>query len=169
MATTVTPTPVGQRYGYLTVLGEGTPHLSYRSASRGRKAGYRTERTWQVQCDCGEVVELLATNVRAGRTMTCGKHGHGQARSPHVPVSYISAHHRVRKARGRAAEYICECGHKAVHWAYNNRCIEEVEGWANTEQRVMRWCEHVDHYIPMCAKCHKHFDDAERVARNDQV
>lgn len=168
MATTNTA-PVGTRFGYLTVLSEGTPHYSLRSASRGRKSGYRATRTWVVECDCGEVVTVLATNVRAGRTVTCGKHGHGRTKPPHIPISYVSAHLRAKRAKGRASDHTCVCGQRAEHWAYNNRCPEEVEGWANTEQRVMRWCEHVEHYTPMCAKCHKNFDIAEKKARNDQV
>lgn len=168
MVTSRAVVPVGERFGYLIVLGEGAPHYSSRRASRGRKAALRVERTWVVQCDCGNEATILAGNIRGGRTITCGTHGHGRSSSPLVPRTYASVHVRLTRERGRASEHTCiECGGGAADWAYNNSCPEEVQSWVKHDHCVLRYCEHLEHYDPMCRSHHQIKDAAENKKRDN--
>ena len=54
----------GQRFGCLTVLSLGEV-----LASPGARSA---RRMWQCQCDCGNLTEVRANNLRSGNTKSCG-------------------------------------------------------------------------------------------------
>lgn len=51
-----------QVFGKLTVLGRGD----------SRRIGSRSVVTWKCQCECGQITEVLANNLRRGLSTTCG-------------------------------------------------------------------------------------------------
>lgn len=53
----------GQKFGLLTVVGEGSGRLN--------KRGYK-DRTWICQCECGNVVEKPSVNFAYGKNQSCG-------------------------------------------------------------------------------------------------
>lgn len=67
-------------------------------------------------------------------------------------VTYIGAHARVRRVRGRAAERLCSCGSPARDWAYlHNDPNERTEAGRLYSQDPFR-------YEAMCRPCHRTFD-----------
>lgn len=53
----------GQRFGYLTVIKEGPPHI-YPSG--------KARRTWECKCDCGNTITVKTNLLRNGHTKSCG-------------------------------------------------------------------------------------------------
>lgn len=54
----------GMKFGYLTVLKKVPSHIT---------SGGHSLAVWECRCDCGNVVEVLAGNLRTGNTKSCGK------------------------------------------------------------------------------------------------
>ena len=77
-------------------------------------------------------------------------------------TSYRGAHERVKIARGKASEYMCDCGSPATEWAYMNNDLDEqhemVEGGLNRPPRLCAYSLNPDNYQPMCHPCHVKFD-----------
>lgn len=73
-------------------------------------------------------------------------------------VEYKAAHLRVKRARGVAKRYKCECGAQAQHWAYDHEDPAEL-----TDPRGLRYSGDPSRYQPMCAPCHSEFDRMERL------
>jgi hypothetical protein len=121
--------------------------------------------TWILVCDCGEVCEKHASNVRAGRTTSCGQHGHGFRRRIGAPRTYIGWHTTLRTRRGPAKEYLCACGAQAHEWSYNGGCPDEYEGTDNRGGKPMPYCEHEQHYTAKCRSCHQRYDRAMAKAK----
>lgn len=74
--------------------------------------------------------------------------------------TYEAAHQRVRSLRGRASEYVCDCGEQAAQWAYDHSDPNELVS-------VTRGCVYSTdpaRYTPMCALCHKRYDITHRTA-----
>jgi hypothetical protein len=71
-------------------------------------------------------------------------------------TSYMAAHDKTRRVRGRAAEQICaHRGGKAREWAYSH---EDPEEFADSHGR--RFSAHPDQYVALCKHCHQVFDKA---------
>lgn len=49
----------GRRFGRIVVLEDAGP-------------GYNRNHNWKVRCDCGTVFEVAGSNLRSGRTRSCG-------------------------------------------------------------------------------------------------
>jgi len=99
-------TPLGQRFGDLTVMAHGGYVTSWVSARGGH---WRKNAQWLVECACGNLSLKLASNVRTGKTTSCGKHGLGSyrldAKERRLPLC------RVGKCRLRSVDgHMC-----AVH------------------------------------------------------
>lgn len=54
----------GLKFGKLLVLGETEPYICI---SLGTK-----ERKWLCQCDCGKTISVKQSNLRTGKTRSCG-------------------------------------------------------------------------------------------------
>lgn len=74
---------------------------------------------------------------------------------------YGAVHKRLLYERGRASEHPCtSCGQQAAHWAYDGLDPDEMTnppGWRDREEGLV-FSMDLDHYQPMCAKCHKRLD-----------
>lgn len=64
----------GQRFGMLTVI-ERVENYEHETLYPWCKSNKTSFSRWKCRCDCGEVRLVLGTNLRAGRTRSCGKHG----------------------------------------------------------------------------------------------
>ena len=71
-------------------------------------------------------------------------------------VSYGGAHQRVRRVRGSASKFSCECGNRADHWAYDHRDPSELIG--ESRGYSVPYSADPNHYQPMCASCHMKYD-----------
>lgn len=58
---------VQDRYGMWTILGEGEPYV--RTSKEGVVVRFPTKK---VVCDCGEVREVLFSNLKSGKSKSCG-------------------------------------------------------------------------------------------------
>lgn len=54
---------VGIRFGRLTVISRSDDYIA--------PSGYRTPR-WECRCDCGKKVIVLGSNLKRGKTISCG-------------------------------------------------------------------------------------------------
>jgi hypothetical protein len=143
--TTEMPTK-GQMYGRLMYLGNVMS-----TAARNRK--------WAMSCgECGSPFEAFASNVRTGRTKTCGQHRRGVARPRQERVCYRRAHQRVAEAKGKASWLPCVdgCGNYANHWSYDGMDPEQL--WETINGKDTPYSLKPEHYQPRCASCHKQFD-----------
>lgn len=62
-------------------------------------------------------------------------------------------YHLVHARMGHASEHLCECGERALDWAYQHTALEELfspEGWPYSTDPA--------DYKPMCRRCHKKLD-----------
>jgi hypothetical protein len=149
MGNTVTeyPAPVGEVFGRLTIIGKAPSHVT----PKGRK-----EAKWVALCNCGSVVEKLAVNIRAGSTTSCGKHGHGGKKAGVAGTSYELVHHRLRKTRGPASEYLCvDCGNAAQEWSYDGCDPQQLFKPGKTR---LAYSLNPDRYEPRCKRCHSEYD-----------
>ena len=110
----------GQRFGCLTVLSLGEA-----LASPGARPA---RRMWQCQCDCGNLTEVRANNLRSGNTKSCGCMRNQPARSAkrldltgqrfgHLTALRLSD----RRTTPRLWTCRCDCGTVLDVWA-NNLC-----------------------------------------------
>ena len=77
---------------------------------------------------------------------------------------YMTAHRRVKEAKGKASAYLCaECQAPARHWAYDYKAEDERLGY--THGYFMPFSENPDHYDPLCATCHRRRDAAKRLEK----
>lgn len=67
-------------------------------------------------------------------------------------ASYTAMHGRLRKTRGAAKNYQCQCGSQAKQWAYDhtdpNQQVSDLGPYSTDMNR----------YQPMCVSCHKTMD-----------
>lgn len=78
--------------------------------------------------------------------------------SPKDVYEYYQVHHRLRKERGRAAEYICViCGASAAEWAFTGNpatsLYKEVINRRGKKTRMF-YSKDLTEYHPMCHSCH---------------
>jgi len=74
-AMTARPAPPRQsRARYKNIAGRTYGHLT--------AVDYAGDKRWHCRCVCGETVTVAKTNLRAGRTTSCGCGGAGRARAP---------------------------------------------------------------------------------------
>ena len=75
-------------------------------------------------------------------------------------MTYMGAHKRVYRIRGRAFEYLCfECSEPAQQWAYDHDDPNAQHGPVKGPGSAI--CEFSSdpwHYVPLCVRCHCHWD-----------
>lgn len=92
------------------------------------------------------------------------KHGDPDVNLAYAPddqVTYDAAHKRVKRARGKASEYICEspeCEAQAAHWAYGYGDPEERAGLDKGGKHPSPFSLDPSRYFPLCAPCHGRAD-----------
>ena len=127
----------GWRFGRLTVVEPGRP------------------RHWVCRCDCGQLVERRRRDlVRWGDSSSCGAHRRADV------VTYLGAHDRVRRDRGRAKDHSCvDCGAPAAHWSYNHSDPNELSGPQGSKGTTpYPYSLDSAFYDPRCSSCHTKFD-----------
>ena len=58
------PISIGDNFGYLTVIGSANDYIKPKSKAR--------ERQWLCECICGRQKEILESNLKAQKSLTCG-------------------------------------------------------------------------------------------------
>jgi hypothetical protein len=82
-------------------------------------------------------------------------------------VRYLSLHGRIRKHRGRAAEYACvDCGKTAREWSYDGGDPEEMV--ETLRGMLLRYTLNISAYSPRCTSCHRRHDHQARVTAQDR-
>lgn len=72
-------------------------------------------------------------------------------------IGIAAAHDRVRAAKGHARDHLCvDCGGPALDWALSHDAEETFE--AKTTAHGRFYSLDVDDYMPMCRRCHIHYD-----------
>lgn len=73
-------------------------------------------------------------------------------------ITYIGAHMRVWRAKGKASKQACPCGQPAKEWAYthDNPCPNEM-----VSPLGQKYSADIERYIAMCFRCHRLYDKAE--------
>jgi hypothetical protein len=73
-------------------------------------------------------------------------------------ITYIGAHMRVWRSRGKASGYTCTCGAAAKEWAYTHDtpCPNEL-----TSPLGQKYSTDISKYVPLCFRCHRTYDNAE--------
>lgn len=80
-------------------------------------------------------------------------------RTPDDECTYDTIHQRLRRFYGPASQYPCvDCGKTARHWAYTHDDDSERLGSVGGKPYVLPFSLKMEHYRPMCVKCHKRFD-----------
>jgi hypothetical protein len=70
-------------------------------------------------------------------------------------IGLAAAHDRVRALRGYAREHKCvECGGQARDWALSH----DVEETCVAPRTGRLYSLNIDDYMPMCRRCHVHYD-----------
>jgi hypothetical protein len=84
-------------------------------------------------------------------------------------VTYGGMHQRVRKKRGKASAYQCgnaDCKSQAYHWSYDHS--DPDEKFEMYQGYMVSYSIDVEHYLPLCVRCHKVFDLVEGKAVADE-
>lgn len=116
----------GQRFGKLTVIGEGGFYIS----PSGRK-----ERTWKCKCDCGNEVFLRVSNLR-NNTKSCGcLRKEVTSKNHKVHGKCFSRLHKVwLQMKGR-----CYNPNNSSYKNYGGRGIEICKEWKDSFQAFYDW------------------------------
>ena len=93
-----------------------------------------------------------------GDTETIGQSG----RPPKGELpTWDALHHRLARARGKAADHLCvDCGKNAREWSYNGSDSEQLVG--SDHGFFMAYSLNLLNYEPRCTSCHRLFDNALR-------
>ncbi len=76
--------------------------------------------------------------------------------SPKTPT-YRQAHNLVYQAYGPASDHLCAgCFAPAQEWSYDHADPDELTG--SLGGAVMAYSLNLDHYAPLCRKCHRRAD-----------
>lgn len=147
----------GQVFGRLTVLGRGD---DYHMPSTGKPFA-----RWRCRCECGLEVDVTTSNLRQGRTRSCGclqREVFSRPRTKQVVVGYSGAHRRITRLLGKASTQQCaDCIEVGAHWTYLGDCPEElVQVGGQTDG--LRYCLHPEHYTSRCIVHHRAYDRQPR-------
>jgi hypothetical protein len=75
-------------------------------------------------------------------------------------VGYAGAHCRVRAERGSASNFQCtHCESPAQDWAYDHQDL--YEKYSDKRGLFSPYSTKVEHYFPLCKKCHSDFDQEQ--------
>lgn len=74
-------------------------------------------------------------------------------------ITYIAAHKRVERAKGKATEHDClGCGEQAEQWAYRHGSPKERTESTPGYKIMKRYSPDVNDYMPLCVSCHIKYD-----------
>ena len=79
-------------------------------------------------------------------------------------LTYEIVHQRVRRELGNPEEYACaHCLKAAKEWAYDHLDPEERRNTRGRDDGP--FSVDFNHYMPLCVKCHRIFDNGRRAQR----
>lgn len=138
----------GQRFGMLTVLREGSPHVFPRGTS---------ERTWVCRCDCGGEITATTSRLTGGLVTHCGCQSSRKKPLPHarsLPSDLTGRTFGDLEVLSSAGSKTFPCG--VVQYLWNVRCrlcgresikdgvtirkAQSGHGCGRSCIRVCRWC-----------------------------
>lgn len=120
----------------------------------------------QAACDCRPgVVCSFCRAIGNGHPKRARKSRQRRGQTRAMRVGYRAAHARVQAARGRASSWPCagDCGGLARDWAYDGTDSRELTEIVNGS--LCRYSLSSDRYLPLCRRCHRKFDAAQRAMR----
>lgn len=111
---------------------------------------------------CGRTSTPVASNVRSGRTTSCGHHGKGDHTGPReAPKTYTAIHHTLKRYHGKATNYQCaDCPKSAQEWSYVGNSPFEQVGIDSSQRSYLAWSPYMRDYTPRCIPCHRKHDEA---------
>jgi len=128
-----------------------------------------TQHPWPGTClTCGTEVAPKLANIRSGRggckhCAVAKNAGPTHYKWNGGSTGYESAHQRIKRQRGKAADHLCvECGQAAAQWAYDHS--DPDERLCTVKGQELAYSTDVERYQPMCYLCHKAFDGAHAKA-----
>lgn len=107
----------GQRFGKLTVK----KYLGHDAAGRA---------IWKCKCDCGRICEKTGTNLRTGRTKSCGKCGSKQ-KDPYSRTRLYWVWHSMKSR--------CTNPRSTGYQSYGGRGISVCQEWAKSFTAFREW------------------------------
>ena len=90
---------INERYGYWTVIDEGPSQVSPGGTSR---------KTYKCRCDCGTIKNVAATQLRAGRSTSCGCKGSFLKSGEQYQEWTVIEKSKYKNAHG-SQFYLCKC------------------------------------------------------------
>lgn len=104
---------------------------------------------------CTKHYQRVRRQGHAGNPITARGEGHHSWQGD--DISYRTAHERVWKQRGPAAEHRCiDCGKPAAHWSYDHTCVGE-----KISDTGQPYSTDTSRYEPRCVQCHRYFDHGQ--------
>ena len=97
---------VGQKFGRLTVIKRGKMWRTPQGLSQVK---------WICQCDCGNVVEVFAGNLKKSNTMSCGCYN-SEKISEREFIDLTGQRFGLLTAVSRADNYVSKAGNMASRW-----------------------------------------------------
>lgn len=77
----------GCRFGHLTAIRRAPAHMAYRAP------GGQIKTRWICKCDCGKEVAVTVSNLRSGRTTSCGCQRKSNFTAYHKKIAMLKAMH----------------------------------------------------------------------------
>lgn len=121
---------VGERYGRLTVLGEGEDYVS----SSGKHAC-----RWRCRCVCGNTVLMRSASLRNGNTTSCGCYARAQ-RIRRCTTHGLKRHPLYGTWSGMCVRCSSKCGIRSIH-RYYDRGIRVCDEWKTDVKAFINWAE----------------------------
>lgn len=109
----------GKSFGYLTVLSREPSNSSGRAV-------------WKCQCKCGNIVNKYGTDLRSGRTVSCGKCQYWHPKKD--PYNRTRLYWVWNSMKNR-----CYCESEPSYKDYGRRGISVCEEWKNSFTEFRKW------------------------------
>ena len=122
----------GKKFGRLTVLKRADDYVS--------PAGY-AQIVWNCLCDCGELANIKASNLRSGRTLSCGCYFLERARvTKNVKHGDCAGNvnSRLYNIWSKAKQRCFSPNDRDYHY-YGGRGITMCEEWKNDFRKFKEW------------------------------
>ena len=117
----------GQKFGKLTVINQADPYIS--------PSGYRKTR-WCCECDCGNNVVVVASDLKRGHTQSCGcfqREMTGKALRRHG-LRHTKIYHKWLDMKDR-----CLNKNNKRFFDYYGRGITVCDEWKNSFEAFYKW------------------------------
>lgn len=136
---------LGNRYGRLSVVEEAPPYIS--------PSGNR-EVQWLCRCDCGNIVVVLAGNLRKGHTLSCGCLRKEKAKRTGASTRIHGGASGTKKERlykvWTNMKERCYNPHNLRYNDWGGRGIEVCQEWKESYSEFRKWA--IEHGYDETAK-----------------